>query len=188
MTETELYSLETGRSVERCVSEPSEGPDRPPKSFLDARGRYLQLSVGHGLSDETYDALVELYDAFDPSDRAHGLPPLGTGNIRDWLDNLRPGLHVVARHDGRVVGHAVLMEVRDDDAHELAIFLLGNYHHARIGTRLLERFCWEAGRYGIPAITLYVEASNRPALNLYRSMGFSGEYVGHGELEMRREL
>ena len=188
MNETKLTVLETGHSGEWRVSGPSGGPDRPPKSFLDARGRYLQLSVGHGLSDETFGALVEMYDAFDPTDRAHGLPPLGTDIIRDWLDNLRSGLHLVARHDGRPVGHAVLMPARDEDAHELAIFVLGDYQHARIGTRMLERFCWEAARYGIPAITLYVESSNRPAMNLYRSMGFEGEYVGNGEMEMRLDL
>ncbi|MFD1645409.1 GNAT family N-acetyltransferase [Haloarchaeobius litoreus] len=188
MDEVKQKSTKSGLSAEWHAPEPSRTSDRPPKSFLDARGRYLQLTVGHGLSNETYEALVEMYDAFDPTDRAHGLPPLGTDTIRDWLDNLGDGLHVVARHDGRVVGHAVLVAARDGDAHELAIFVLGEYQHARVGTRVLERFCWEADHDGIPAISLYVESSNRPALNLYRSMGFSGEYVGHGELEMRLDL
>ncbi|WP_256300159.1 GNAT family N-acetyltransferase [Haloarchaeobius salinus] len=188
MVKTKLSAPECGRSDEHYVPEPSRASDRPPKSFLDARGRYIQLSIGHGLSDETYGALVEMYDAFDPTDRAHGLPPLGSDNVRSWLDNLREGLHVVARHDGRVVGHAVLVEARDEDAHELAIFVLDSFQHARLGTRMLERCCWVAGGYGISAITLYVESRNRPALNLYRSMGFEGEYVGHGELEMRLEL
>ena len=188
MDETKLKPLKSGHTGEWYVPELSRASDRPPKSFLDARGRYLQLSVGHGLSAGTYEALVEMYDTFDPADRVHGLPPLGTDTIRDWVDNLRPGLHTVARHDGRVVGHAVLMEASDEDAHELAIFVRGSYQHARVGTRVLERFCWEADRYGIPAITLFVQSDNRPALNLYRSMGFEGEYVGHGELEMRLDL
>mgnify|MGYP000182644787 FL=1 len=188
MYEIESNAPNSGRSGEWHSPSPSRASDRPPRSFLDARGRYLQLSVGQGLSTETYEALVEMYDAFDPADRVHGLPPLATDTVRDWLDNLRPGLHAVARHDGRVAGHAVLMEVSDEDAHELAIFVRGSYQHARIGTRVLERFCWEADRYGIPAITLFVQSDNRPALDLYRSMGFEGEYVGHGELEMRLDL
>jgi len=188
MDETKRYSPGTVRSDGFGVTGPPGGSDSPPRSFLDARGRYLQLSVGHGLSDETYEGLVGMYDAFDPADRAHGLPPLGTDTIRDWLDNLRSGLHLVARHDGRVVGHAVLMATRDEDARELAIFVLDSYQHARVGSHMLERLCWDAERDGVPAITLYVEACNRPARNLYRSMGFEGEYVGHGELELRLDL
>lgn len=188
MNETRPISSGPGRTVHKDGGASPGGTDPPPTSFLDARGRYVQLSAGHGLSDDTYAALVEMYDAFDPTDRAHGLPPLGTDTIRDWLDNLRPGRHIVARHDGRVVGHAVLLPMPDDEAHELAIFVLDGYQHARIGTRLLERFCWDAGRDGVPAISLYVERSNRPALNLYRSLGFDGTHVGQGELEMRREL
>lgn len=188
MNEHESNHVETDRSYSGDEAERSARADDPPSRFLDSRGRSIELRLGRGLPESTTDSLVEMYHAFDATHRVHGLPPLERDTIRDWLGNLRQGLHAVARHDGGPVGHAVLVAEADTDVHELAVFVQSGYQHARIGTRTLERLFPEAEHRGIPAITLYVERSNEPALSLYRSFGFEGKRVGQGELEMTMEL
>ena len=70
------------------------------------------------------DALTRLYADLDPRHRAQGSPPRDPDAVREWLAD-RPGLHLVARHDGRAGGH------------ELVVFVHQSYHDAGIGTRLL---------------------------------------------------
>ena len=178
----------TGRSSPANSGEPTLRNASPPRSFLDSQGRYVQLDLGRGLDPSTVDALVDMYDQWELSDRASGLPPIGRNCIRDWVQQLRTGIRAIARHDGRIVGHAVLIKCADEQAYELAIFVLGNYQDARIGTRLLDGLLWDAERRGVPAVTLLVEQHNRPARKLYRSMGFEAERDAQTELKMRLEL
>jgi len=46
--------------------------------------------------DADREALVAMYDGWDPADRAQGTPPLGADAVRDWLDDVTDGPNVVA--------------------------------------------------------------------------------------------
>ncbi|WP_267639524.1 GNAT family N-acetyltransferase [Haloarchaeobius amylolyticus] len=155
--------------------------------FHDRTGRTVGLARRDELTTEDVKELVEMYAEFDPPGGAHGLPPVRESRIREWLDALSIGFHALGRHRGRVVGHAVLVPT-DEAAFELAIFVHQDYRHAGIGTRILTEVLAMAVDRDVPEVRLYVEHSNDAAIGLYESVGFEGEVVGPGELEMRLSL
>jgi GNAT superfamily N-acetyltransferase len=152
------------------------GFPRPPRETTDDEGR--PIVVRHATELE---ALVELYVDFDPADRAQGIPPVGEDAIREWLERITvsDAVNTVARHEERVVGHAMLV---GDDEHELAIFVLQAYQNAGIGTELLRTTLGSAAEDGIERVWLAVERWNDPAIALYRRVGF--EPVDNPDFEM----
>ncbi|WP_246308236.1 GNAT family N-acetyltransferase [Halorarum salinum] len=116
-----------------------------------------------------------------------GAPPADRDSVREWLTALGDGVHLLASHDGRPVGHATL--VPDGEvAHELAIFVDGANRHARIGTHLLDTLLTHAGSVGVDAVWLLVERHNRPAVALYANAGFETADAWGGTMRMRLEL
>lgn len=158
----------------------------PPHAVHDTEGRSLRLRTFTGLYPIDENALVEMYDAFDASQRAQGLPPRREPRVRSWLDALAPGLHAVATHRGHAVGHAVLVPDSDGPP-ELAIFVHPDYQGARVGTVLLRTLLDAADARGVSDVHLFVERTNRAALALYRAFGFTTDASPrHHEIEMSR--
>ncbi|RBI59703.1 GNAT family N-acetyltransferase [halophilic archaeon] len=162
----------------------------PPRRFQDAEGRKItvdEFGAYHGHDDE-YEKLVTMYVAFNPEDRAQGLPPKGEERVRSWLDILLRDdcLNVVAWHEESAVGHATL--VPDEDDYELAIFVLRKYQNSGIGTNLLETLLGLAQERGVERVYLTVERWNTPARKLYRKMGFEQTSRESFEIEMTLRL
>ena len=158
---------------------------QPPLETEDATGRTVSFEVFDGQRD----SLVEMYDDFDPADRAQGIPPVGEERIRNWLDHLLCAdcYNVVATHDGSVVGHATLVG-DDDGTYELAIFVHQSFQGAGIGTTLLETLLGHGAEQGIDKVWLTVERWNRPAINLYKKVGFETSNAQSFEHEMAIRL
>jgi GNAT superfamily N-acetyltransferase len=167
------------------------GPyDPPPRSFEDAEGRELRVhAYGEGPVDDESEALVEMYVAFDPEDRAQGIPPTGEEGVRAWLENILAAdcVNVVAWHGDEAVGHATLVP-DEQGAYELAIFVLAAYQNAGVGTRLIESLLGAGREEGIERVWLSVERWNTPAVNLYRKVGFEAAGSGSFEMEMAARL
>ncbi|PSQ64811.1 MAG: GNAT family N-acetyltransferase [Halobacteriales archaeon SW_9_67_24] len=146
------------------------GPfERPPASFTDAHGREIEISV---CDESEFAALKRMYVAFDPADRAQGIPPAGEAAIGEWLDVvLASGYDVVAYHGDTCVGHATLV-ADEDDTHELAIFVLDTHQ----------------GREGVERVWLTVERWNNAAIALYRKVGFETCDTESFEIEMAIRL
>ncbi|WP_435101632.1 GNAT family N-acetyltransferase [Halarchaeum sp. P4] len=163
--------------------EAAEPSSALPRTFEDADGRRIVLRA---YADED-DAVDAMYAAFDPADRAQGLPPATESRRRAWLEDLlEGGLHVLAWHESRVVGHVALLPM-DDARVELAVFVASGYQRATIGTHLLDAAFDYAREHGIERIWLTVERRNTPARRLYETTGF--ETVATGcEYEFEREL
>ncbi|MFC4542651.1 GNAT family N-acetyltransferase [Halosolutus amylolyticus] len=172
--------------------DPSGPFPSPPTTFEDGDGRSIEvraLEVEEGLDD-----VVDMYVQFDPADRAQGIPPTGEQRIRNWLEAIgEDSVTVVARHDGDVIGHAMLVpdaddpsliEENDDVEWELAIFVLQEYQRAGIGTVLLENLLGHASDRGIDRVWLTVERWNNPAIALYRRVGFEATGTESFEQEM----
>ena len=162
------------------------GPyEAPPRSVIDKEGRDVEARRYDG----GFGELVEMYLAFDPADRAQGIPPTDEEATREWLESLlgTDCINVLARHEGRVVGHAVLVPDRHGE-HELAIFVLREYQEAGIGTALVETLLGAGRREGVEHIWLTVERWNAPAVALYRKVGFEASGPGGFELEMAATL
>ena len=153
----------------------------PPREFVDREDRPVTVRT----ADDDYEALVEMYVAFDPEDRAQGIPPSREDDIREWLDAVA-GTDcptVVAVVDGGLVGHAMLVPDRNG-AYELAIFVLQAYQSAGIGTELLRTLLGLAQEEEITHVWLTVERWNDPAVRLYHSVGFETTEESGLELEM----
>jgi hypothetical protein len=100
----------------------------PPNTMEDAEGREIGL---HAYDESAFEALVEMYVDFDPSQRAQGTPPVGEEGVREWLSGtLLSGPSVVAWHGQRAVGHVAFVP-DDTGKHELAIFVHQDYQRAR---------------------------------------------------------
>jgi GNAT superfamily N-acetyltransferase len=167
--------------TDRTYPDEVAGPfPTPPRSFEDAEGRRIELQQVGGMDPQP---LVDMYEAFDPADRAQGIPPSREDRIRSWLDTLlSEGLNVVAWHGDDVVGHAVLMP--EDDCWELAIFVHQPYQGAGIGTELIDTLLGYGAAEGVEHVWLSVERWNRPAIGLYKSVGFETCEAESFEMEM----
>ncbi|MFB6192198.1 MAG: N-acetyltransferase family protein [Haloarculaceae archaeon] len=194
------------------------GPhDPPPRAFTDREGRAVTIRAldagppGGSASREAtapddrpeesappsdadppagaLEALVAMYLAFDPDDRAQGIPPTGEDAIRDWLDSItgEGSINVVAWHDGDAVGHATLVP-DGRGAYELAIFVLSDYQEAGIGTALIEALLGLGRERGVDRVWLTVERWNEPAKQLYRKVGFRSTGRDSFEVEMSARL
>jgi ribosomal protein S18 acetylase RimI-like enzyme len=153
--------------------EEAVGPfDPPPTAFEDRDGR--SITVRRYDSDRDQASLLAMYEAFDPADRAQGIPPSTEERIAEWLETITgPGtVNVVATHETAVVGHATLVPDDRPQSAELAIFVLQAYQHAGIGTRLLETLLGAGAVDGFEQVWLTVERWNEPAIRLYEHVGF----------------
>ncbi len=157
--------------------------ESPPTSAIDREGRQITVCEYHAGPAP----IVEMYGHFETQSRSQGLPPRGESRTREWVCGLLDdGLNVVAKHDDRVIGHAVLVPY--DDTAELAIFVQPAYQEAGVGTQLIRGLLGYGKAEGIPHVWLTVSRANRIAVNLYRSAGFETTVDDRGEREMERTL
>lgn len=173
---------------ERIYPDTAAGPfPEPPMSFADREGRTVEIRP-YDPGGGDYESLVSMYLDFDPADRAQGIPPGRENRIRDWLDNILDGdcLNVVAWDGDDAAGHATL--VPDDDAYELAIFVLQKYQKAGIGTNLMEVLLGYGSANDVELVWLTVERWNRAAVSLYKKIGFETSDAESFELEMTLRL
>lgn len=169
----------------------TSGFPTPPRSFADREDREIRIDA---IDESHLDAVAEMYVAFDPADRAQGIPPAGEERVYDWLDAIfEDGLNVAAFHGDDVAGHATLVP---DEAHgepgehayELAIFVLQAYQRAGIGRELLETLLGHGANQGVDRVWLTVERWNSAAVALYRDVGFETCGSESFELEMSLRL
>ncbi|MFB6309088.1 MAG: N-acetyltransferase family protein [Haloarculaceae archaeon] len=158
----------------------------PPRTITDGEGRTVTIEVASEVDPED---LVEMYRAFDPADRAQGIPPIRETAIREWLETILEAecVNVVATHEGSAVGHATLVP-DDEGEHELAIFVLSSYQGAGIGTELLRTLLGRGQELGIDRVWLTVERWNDPAIAVYEKAGFETCDSASFELEMAIRL
>ena len=172
-------------------AEPARPFPTPPETFADREGREIELRCLDEAADRAgaLDALADMYDRFDPSDRAQGIPPVGRERIESWLSTLAESdaVNVIAWHGDAVAGHATLVP-DGSGAHELAIFVHQDYQRAGIGGRLIRHLLGEGAARGVERVWLTVERWNEPAIRLYRDVGFEGTGADRFEVEMSLRL
>lgn len=167
-------------------SEPAGPFVPPPKTFEDRAGRTIDVRE---YTADYFASLVEMYVAFDPQDRAQGIPPRNEARIRDWLDNIlaADAVNVIARTDTQLVGHATLVPDEANE-YELAIFVLDEYQESGIGTELITALLGNAAEQNIEYVWLFVERWNTAARALYRKVGFEPSETENFESEMSIRL
>lgn len=162
--------------------EPTDGFPTPPREFTDRDDRVLQVDVVD--SDDVED-LLDMYQEFEPEDRAQGIPPAREEAIRDWLETVvsEDSLGVIARLDDTVTGHAMLVPDASG-GYELAIFVSHEYQGKGIGTELVRTMLGRAQEKGIERVWLTVERWNDSAIRIYETVGFETTDRQSFELEM----
>jgi ribosomal protein S18 acetylase RimI-like enzyme len=167
-------------------AEPADEFPAPPATVTDYDDREIDIRAA---DVDDHETLATMYDAFDPEDRAQGIPPVREDQIRTWLDNLLADdcLNILAAHDGDAVGHATLVPDAGE-SYELAIFVLRDYQGAGIGTHLLEHLLGYAQTQGAEKVWLTVERWNDPAIALYKKVGFEMYNTESFEIEMTIRL
>lgn len=169
-------------------SEPAGPFPAPPRTIVDPNGREVELERVDPGDGALFDRLVDMYDAFDPADRAQGIPPIDRDAIIEWLELILPdGPDLVALADDRVLGHATLVP-DEAGAYELAIFVHQDHRGQGIGSALLRTLLGTAEADGIERVWLTVERWNSVAIRLYESVGFERAGDGNFELEMAIRL
>lgn len=144
-------------------------PTTPPLTFVDGEGRDVELRP---YRTDDFEALVAMYDGFDPTQRAQGTPPIGVEAIRSWLNDILGGANVVAVYGGRIVGHISFVP-DGTDRHELAIFVHQVFQGAGIGTKLMAAGLGHARQQGVRYVWLTVEVGKRDIQRLYTRAGFA---------------
>ncbi|MEF8831830.1 MAG: GNAT family N-acetyltransferase [Halobacteriales archaeon] len=163
----------SGEAVRRAAERVRDRGDSLPELPLTATDEAGRRITYRPYEDGDVEPLVRMYDDFDPADRAQGTPPLGEQRVRSWLDEVLDGVHAVAVHDERVVGHVMLVP-DGTGRHELAIFVHQSHQGAGIGTTLLRAGLGHARDAGIGYVWLSVGASERRLQKWYsRTGGFS---------------
>ncbi|WP_276301402.1 GNAT family N-acetyltransferase [Halorussus lipolyticus] len=160
----------------------------PPRTFTDGAGRAIRFRAvdDSAESSDDRDALTAMYDDFGPADRAQGIPPASPRRREDWLDRLSAGIEVVGWHDERAVAHGILLG--GGPGHELALFVHPDYRRAGVGSATIRTLLGRGRSAGVERVWLSVQRTNRPAVRLYRNVGFETAGSGTGELEMARSL
>jgi GNAT superfamily N-acetyltransferase len=176
--------MNASRRYPDTVSGPFEVP---PIAFADREDREIEIRPYDG-SEESFEALVDMYTEFDPSDRAQGIPPGRESRIRTWLEGIldEDCLNVIAWNGEAAAGHSTL--VPDGDDYELAIFVLQPYQEAGIGTHLIKSLLGHGASHHISKVWLTVERWNHPAVSLYKKVGFETTGAESFELEMAIRL
>lgn len=159
-------------------------PTTPPTTVTDAHNQSIEI---RSYTDDDYGSLVSMYGEFDQSQRAQGVPPLATEEIREWLTDILGGVNVVACHEGRIIGHVSF--VKDGTGrHELAIFVHQDYQQAGVGSRLMAAGLGHARENDVCYVWLSVERTKRYQQRFYNRAGFSAVNPFGLEMRMSRSL
>ncbi len=144
-------------------------PVPPPVECTDQYGRDLKFRE---YRNEDYEALVEMYNEFDPVNRSQGVPPIGTDAIRHWLSSNLEGPSAVTLCGDCIVGHVCFVP-DGTGRHELALFVHPEYQRTGIGSVLLAVGMYHASRAGVSYVWASVGKTSGGLSRLYSRAGFS---------------
>ncbi|TFD89696.1 mycothiol synthase [Cryobacterium psychrotolerans] len=130
-----------------------------------------------GVDDEEWVALNALVFASHPEQGSLTLADLAARQTEPWFD---PGDFLLARDEatGALIGYTWLKIEPGSPSGE--IYVVGVHPDAAgrgLGRALLLAGMERLRDRGCTSVTLYVEAHNTPAVNLYRSLGFTDHTV-----------
>ena len=125
------------------------------------------------LADSDYAHLLAMYRNFQPKNYIMGLPPPVEPLRIKWLKKLlHEKFNLIAEEDGKIIGHASVIDVPGGDFCELIVFVHQDYRGMGIGRRLTEEICQRALYLGRKKIWLMVESNNTHAIRIYYKIGF----------------
>jgi RimJ/RimL family protein N-acetyltransferase len=121
-----------------------------------------------------------MYEGLSAEAVRWAMPPYTRERIERWLSNLQNLIALVAFYHDKMVGHAHIYKFphpRRKGMGDLIVYLHQNFHNAGLGTAMLTKLIELAKREGLHRIGLQVIADNKPAIHLYKKLGFKIEGV-----------
>ena len=132
--------------------------------------------------------LEQMYASFEPKRAAMGLPPGDPVACRNWLNRLLlDGINLVARAEGRIVGHLVLAPSRL--AAEMAVFVHQDWRNHGVGSQLVASALEEARLRGLRYVWVLLTSDHTSHTVPWLSrFGFQSGGAMPGEVTMIRIL
>ena len=125
------------------------------------------------LVPDDYSSLLDMYKTFQPKNYIMGLPPPSDQLRSIWIQKLlHEQLNVIAEVNGKIIGHAAVIDVPGGDFCELIVFVHQDYRKHGIGFELTDQICKRALYLCKKKIWLVVESSNLHAVKIYYKIGF----------------
>jgi L-amino acid N-acyltransferase len=147
------------------------------------------LPVVRNMTIADLGELFEMYQDYFPKKRAMGLPPAKESMLRKWVENLaHEKLNVIAETDGKIVGHASIIDIPGKDFCEFMFFVHQDYRWRGIGSVLTLETCKRALVLGKNRIWLVVESENTGAIIVLYNIGFRITRVWSDTYEMEMDL
>ncbi len=135
------------------------------------------------LRAEDRTLLEDMYEVFVPKDAAFGLPPSNLLRRKTWLDTLlTKGINLVARVEGQIIGHMVLMP--DGNKAEMAMFVHQDFRCQGVARLLFRAAVQEMTPHGIDTMWAMVGGDNYACAAALRSFGFKTVATHGTESEM----
>lgn len=126
------------------------------------------------------ESFIEMYASLSSEALRWAMPPYTREVIERWLSNLQNIIAIVALYDNKIVGHAQIYKFphsRRKGTSNLVIYLHQDFHNVGLGTAMLTKLIELAKREGLHRIGLHVIADDKPAIHLYKKLGFKIEGV-----------
>jgi RimJ/RimL family protein N-acetyltransferase len=120
------------------------------------------------LSPADREALIAMYESFEPKRACLGLPPAKAPER--WLDGLAQFPNFIVLDGARIAAHAVLCA--EGRSAEIAVFVQQDYRGRGFGKRLLCALIETARAMGLRRVWGVTDLDNVPMLRLARSLGF----------------
>jgi RimJ/RimL family protein N-acetyltransferase len=159
-------------------------PEEYQYCFTCKTGQTFQIRPA---AHDDADAILRMYDEFEPKESAHGLPPLNPERRRSLVCRiLEHSLSIIAETGGAVVGHGVLIDIEPGTCAELALVIHQDYQNRGMGSSMVPLLVSIARSCGYARIWLTVEPGNRKMIRVCQKCGF--QFVGPADSELEMEL
>jgi len=96
-----------------------------------------------------------------------------------WLKCMTDGISIVAEMNGKIVGHAVISPLNDEEV-SLCIYVRKGYRSKGIGTKLVRYLIERCKEMGYKRIRIVTEKDNVRAVNFFKKLGFRFVRAGYG--------
>lgn len=168
------------------LHEKLSGLDFWPYLALDKKRELVKFTP---CREEDTDAMIRMYDTFEPKRAVQGLPPLDPATRAEWIrGTLQLGVSVKAEITGVIAAHGMILPINGRDTAEFGLFIHNTFQYRGLGTMLSGVLIAVAKSLGFKRLWVSEERNNQRAINLYRKIGFKKMGAGQSDIEMELNL
>ena len=133
-----------------------------PCSALDKKKEVVTVSP---CGDSDFDALVQMYDTYEPKAAIQGLPPIDHNTRIEWIrSSLQTALNLKAELDGAIIAHGMLFTMPNPSVVEFNLFVHNQTQNRGIGLISAHMLFAAAKRLGYKKVWSFESRNNAPLL------------------------